>query len=369
MKLQIADRSLHYLEKIVPPFEQPRMPTAKELSELVEIKTPVLSEYHANSKTENLLDYSHRNRACKLKVNFENFKHYSLVCVKPLELDETLDLNEDSCFGRILPDGRLDINVQTDSEDESFPKNGNRSKSVDWTDNNCLLDDEFCKKYNIKLYNHEIDSLLNVKKPLKEKHTPIRDGTGKFVKRTKRSLREHNKSLRKKEFKRIVNCSSSEEDSPPRPRVNRKKTKNSSRNESEDEVVEVPIDCFDFSDSDVSILQDDDVIEETNLSSVDNGETFLRPYKDYWMYHCIFSRVKGKNFDLFEKELPENFRWLLNECADVVEMAAEDLYEEVCLIEAYHLNILKAKGSKNDGDYELHDCKSKSYANNVLNKW
>lgn len=87
------------------------------------------------------------------------------------------------------------------------------------------------------------------------------------------------------------------------------------------------------------------------------------------MYHCIFSRVKGKNFELFEKELPENFLWLLKECASIVEMTTEDLYEEVCLVEGYHMNILKSKKSKDDADYEFFDCRTKLYSTNTLKKW
>lgn len=78
--------------------------------------------------------------------------------------------------------------------------------------------------------------------------------------------------------------------------------------------------------------------------------------------------MKGKNFELFEKELPENFLWLLNECANIVEMSTEELYEEVCLIEAYHLNVLQSKKSKRT-DYALYDYKSKFYSNKIVNKW
>lgn len=369
INLQIADKSIQYLEKIVPPFEQPRMPTAKELKESVKTsisKKPVTKTY------ENLLDYTHRNRVCSLKVDFENFKFYLSASDKVVDLDESLDFEEET-FDQVLPNGQLKINDVSDSESETSQSEKDEN---DWSDNTCLLDKKFTDKYNIKLYNHEVNFLLNAP-TLKKKLTPLRDKkSGKFVEMTTKSKTKESK---KKDFKRILTLEddqSSDDESVKN--VKSSKKRNSKQNEtissdqkdSDDEVSEVPIDCFDFHDSDISILEDEDFKDKSRSlkSNSHENETILRPYKNYWMYHCIFSRVKEKNFELFEKELPENFMWLLNECASVVEMTTEDLYEEVCLIEAYHF-IINSKKSKKDLDYMFHDCSSKLFTTNTLKKW
>ncbi|XP_058793595.1 TATA box-binding protein-associated factor RNA polymerase I subunit B [Phymastichus coffea] len=368
IELNIVDRSLQYLEKIVPPFEQPRMPSLKTLSELVEVENSSLNIETKLPKSESLLDYSHKTRPCKMKINFENLKQLNTVRHKVPELDETFNLEEDSGFDQILPDGRLKIFENSDSDNE-VSEVELEAHEFNWTDTSCLLKPEFSVKYNIKLYNHEIDSILNAKTILKDKYIPVRDKTGKFVKVASRNLRRNQKSFSKTETEQAEE-SSEDENKVPKRRAKRKKSKDISQNIVEDDLTQNPIDCLDLADSDISILQDDNY-ENKNLENapMNDTETLFRPYKNYWMYHGIFSRVKNKNFELFERELPENFLWLLNECASIVEMTTEDLYEEVCLIEAYHFNILKSKESKDDIDYEFYDCKSKSYSNNILNKW
>lgn len=368
IELNVVDKSLQYLEKIVPAFEQPRMPSVKEMSELVQVESHSTDKETKQLKTESLLDYSHRNRTCKMKINVDILKQYDAIRHKPLELDETLDLEEDSGFNQILPDGRLNIFEDSDSENENIEPELVADEST-WNNTSCLLKPEFFEKYNIKLYNHEIDCLLNGTKPLKEKHTPVRDKkTGKFVKATTTNGRSTKK---RSEMEHEESGQSSEEDKNiSKRRTRKKKSKDASQNIVENNLMENSVDYFDLADSDISILEDDtDVNENMRDNSINDSETLFRPYRNYWMYHCIFSRVKPKNFELFEKELPENFLWLLNECASIVEMTTEDLYEEVCLIEALHFNILKSNKSKDDLDYEFHECKSKSYSNNILNKW
>ena len=382
IKLDVIDHSLHYLEKIVPPFEQPRMPTPTEMCESVKLEIPISHKNNTKKKSENLLDYAHRNRPCKLKVNFDNLKCYTTICDKIPEIDETLDFEEDSGFDQYLPDGRLNIPEDTGSEDEDpldicreYRGTDAKKEETEWADNKCLLNENFTKAHHLKLYNHEKESILIVKQS-KEKYVHCRDEKGKFVKRTARNLRVSAKWMKKKEYKRIDDKScdeSSADETVPKMQSTKKELKktnkeNYNENDSEDDV-EITSHFFELPE--ISILEDSNFASQIgfeNLSITDN-EILYRPFRDYWMYHCIFSRVKGKNFELFEKELPKNFLWLLNECADIVEMTTEDLYEEVCLVEAYHLNILKTKKSKGDSDYEFQDCSSKAYSKNIFNKW
>lgn len=112
---------------------------------------------------------------------------------------------------------------------------------------------------------------------------------------------------------------------------------------------------------------DDSTLVISEESNITNGKhRFVRPFKEYWMYHCIFSRVKPKNFAVFERALPRTFRWLLNECALAVEMSTEDLYEEACLIETYHTHVLKPCNSENDQSSEPI---SKNQLNLILSRW
>jgi len=128
----------------------------------------------------------------------------------------------------------------------------------------------------------------------------------------------------------------------------------------------------------------DDQFEKSNkiLESIINESPFtsakklngnilrlFKPFKDYWMYHCNFSRVKPKNFDLLEKMLPRSFRWLLNECASIVEMSTEDLYEEVCLVEAYYTYVLEQSKIYSNAMSKTENCNNQAYINAILRKW
>ncbi|XP_011505076.1 PREDICTED: TATA box-binding protein-associated factor RNA polymerase I subunit B [Ceratosolen solmsi marchali] len=369
IKLKVVDCSLHYLEKIVPPFEQPRMPTPEELCKLVKVEHPKhVNKNQIVNKSDNLLDYSHRNRPCKLKVNLKSFKYYSLVSGKRLDSDETSDVEEDGLFDQLLPDGRLDIQNNSDSEEENNLNKVN-TKDANYTDNRCVLNKEFFEKCNIKLYNHEIESLSNVKK-VKEKYVPSRNTGGKFVKVLPKRHQDVNKKNKNKQIEENVNNDFDEldvDDVTFETHIKKKGCKNINKMMFDNKAFEVPLDNVNLSDSDSN---DGNIGNQAHNSFINDSEILFRPYKNYWMYHCIFSRVKGKNFDLFEKELPRNFLWLLNECANIIEMTTEDLYEEVCLIEAYHFSVLKPDNTDKDySDYQFHDCDSKLYRNKILNKW
>ncbi|KAJ8684128.1 hypothetical protein QAD02_019920 [Eretmocerus hayati] len=364
--LEVVDHSLQYFEKIVPAFEQYRLPDSKELGQVVEVIIPDRIN-RSKQKSQSLLDYSHRNRACKMKVNFDCLKHYSEIRSREFVFDETLEIEDDSFFNQISPDGKLKICEDSDSDNEDEFESSQREYDG-IQDSSCLLQEEFCKKYEIKLYDHEVESLLNVKKTPKEERKIYRDIKGKFVKASSEGHLQHSQENEDSGRAQRVTKNQSSKSKSSSSRKSRYKM--SETDDSGEEVVEVPFDCFDESDSEISILNDlkgVSLTDSENLSMKDR-EIIFRPYKDYWMYHCLFGRVKGKDFELFEKELPENFLWLLSECADAVEMTTEDLYEEVCLIEAYHLNILGSDESK-DADYDLHKYNLKSYSNNVFSKW
>lgn len=73
---------------------------------------------------------------------------------------------------------------------------------------------------------------------------------------------------------------------------------------------------------------------------------FLRPFKDYWIYSCKFSRMAPKDFKRVKKDLPNNFSWLIEECASMVEMHPLDLFEELWVVENYFAHILEDTDGK-----------------------
>ncbi|KAL6427134.1 hypothetical protein ACFW04_008636 [Cataglyphis niger] len=86
-----------------------------------------------------------------------------------------------------------------------------------------------------------------------------------------------------------------------------------------------------------------------NEIEYDADDQLLRLFKDYWMYHCNFSGMKTKNFELFEK-MPRT----------------EDLYEEVCLVEAYYAYFSEQFNcAPNTSD---ENTNNKAYINAILKK-
>ena len=99
-------------------------------------------------------------------------------------------------------------------------------------------------------------------------------------------------------------------------------------------------------------------------------EKLYRPFTEYWMCRCNFSRVKLKNFRQLKKYMPANFLWLLGECAKVVEMAEVDLYEEVCLVESYYGDVLRTKDCPSTrNQYRRDEYRTRAHYNRVTKKW
>ncbi|XP_014216030.1 uncharacterized protein LOC106644859 [Copidosoma floridanum] len=343
VSLKVVESSLHYLEKIVPPYKRIISPTVKELCEFVEVKASSDKQHFEKNSSDNFLDYVHRKRECKFKVNSQNLRYYSVVHEKELKYKEASDFEEDSSFNKILPDGRLDIKDGSDSEDEN------------------PVDQLTLGIRKIELYNHELTALNNT-----EKKDEIEKLTCEISKRFVKAFHGQ------KENKRITLPSDdssrvelkANNKSKVTQKIGENKTMDSSQSKSKDED-----ECVYISES--TVKEDVAIINQTKSNNknptLDDEEILFRPYKDYWMQYCDQAIV---NFDLVEKELPKNFLWLLNECADMVEMTTEELYLEVCVVESFHLTILKTSKSEKDGaDYPFHDTNSSKYKNYVTKEW
>ena len=333
IKLTVADTSLHFIEKKVSEFQQPRIPSVQSLSETVVIKDSG-DDSNDPVKSENLFDYLHRKAASKITVDKNKKKYYDNVKFDTPDSSE-LSFSDEFSFDQVGENGKLLLSVDIDSENENLAASASKGDLATY-EKDFILKEKFCKMYNLSLSEHERKAVLRPDVVLNKRRNVqrsfCRDAQGKFVSNLERKSR----SQKQKYLEVNIKCDLEKE---------------SAVSNSEDEKVDE--NSSDQYDSDISILED---CNETRI---------FRPFKDYWMYNCIFSRVKPKNFELFEKELPVSFRWLLRECADVTEMSTEDLYEEICLIEAYYSHILKSECTKE----KTEDSINKLYYNTILKKW
>ncbi|KOC59242.1 hypothetical protein WH47_11318, partial [Habropoda laboriosa] len=352
--LEIKDWGLHFLEA---------------LKQLVDVQDDLKD--HVINESESVNDYLHAKIPCIIKLDDTKRQYYDSI-ISRTNL-KNVDDKDDITFSEILPNGKLAIPIDSDSENEE-EKNliGNIYSEM------TLLKNKVCDKYNLHLSFPEKESIRNLdtmrKIMFKRPKTQLERNTkGQFVKGSAIKIEENRSDV----FATETSVTSDKRDDI----------------ESIANAEFLMADDLNFSDIDLddinittNFLNTDEYINLSDISflsenqdffaqplgskskNVDN-ETykFFRPFKDYWMYHCIFSRVKQKNFAIFEKSLPRSFRWLLNECACIVEMSREDLYEEVCLIEIYHSQILKCN-SKNDGPGNANPI-SKNQLNIILKKW
>lgn len=87
------------------------------------------------------------------------------------------------------------------------------------------------------------------------------------------------------------------------------------------------------------------------LKKYNSGESYLVknrkyvlyvPYADYWLNEV---NTKKQSFEEFEREVivdfPSSFRWLITECARMLQMTVQDLYYELLDVEAMHCYLLR----------------------------
>ncbi|KAL6427148.1 hypothetical protein ACFW04_008650 [Cataglyphis niger] len=246
----------------------------------------------------NITDYLHKKMTCRLKIDGKKRQYYDNIRNSVIK-DLPLASSDEFIFNETLPNGKLAIPNTNDNENENNDDNDICYLKHIVPEETALLLSKFCKEYDIN---------LSRTKKKKQKRKLFRNTRGKFV---------------KENFK-IENML---------PNIS--------------DILSLSINASIFNDlmkNEIEYDADDQlennckkpIIDDTVFTFDDNALRLLRSFKDYWMYHCNFSRVKTKNFELFEEMLPRSFRWLLDECEDIIEMSAEDLYEEVCLVEAYY---------------------------------
>ncbi|KZC10524.1 hypothetical protein WN55_01961, partial [Dufourea novaeangliae] len=366
IKLDIIDSSLHFLEKVVPPFEQHRMPSIDELKQLIDVQDD--SNPECKEQSEDLNDYIHRKIPCLVKLDVPKELYYNSIRTSVGNLNN--DLGNDFTFTETLSNGKLAIPGDSDNEDEE--KDANPMDSINGE--SILLGNKFCSQYNLRLSIPENESISKGQKILL-----ARNAKGQFIQREEEEEFE-NSFLETKNplFQTSTQQSIAEDmfiDTTKVTDENLFMSNGIDINNFDIEDIDINSGFLDLDDpinlSEISLFRDNNTISTPQTSKTintnNNRHQFFRPFKDYWMYHCIFSRVKAKNFATFERSLPRSFRWLLKQCALTVEMTVEDLYEEVCLIEKYHAYIFKSIHSSDK--YNDTDSVSKSEMNLILSKW
>ncbi|XP_011864842.1 PREDICTED: TATA box-binding protein-associated factor RNA polymerase I subunit B [Vollenhovia emeryi] len=309
IQLASVESNLHFLEKTVTLFEQAKIASMKELKSDDAIEDFMEEDAKCVERKEDFIDYLHKKIPCHLKIDGKKIKCYDDIRVTAstdvCAREKGTFASSEFIFGETLPDGKLSIPGESADESEA----------------SSLI--KFCKAYNTNLSSTEKKAIfqhLNWSKKRKRRKL-VRNVHGKFV----------------KPYPSDGDSSAEEID-----------TISANTCKIENILPEIP----DNSNSSINAPMEDKVLR------------LFKPFQDYWMYHCNFSRVKPKNFDLLEKMLPRSFRWLLNESASVVEMSTEDLYEEVCLVEGYYAYVSERSKIHSSENYN-----NRAHINAIFKKW
>lgn len=321
MKIKIVKSRLHFLDELAPRFERLKMPTLNEWRETVTVVTQTSTKDESSSvHSDN--DDAQRFELDKLRQSYYDNIHDN---VKATGVEDEDEDEEETSFGfeEVESDGKLPVPFSVhvlDSDGESVVEPNDETKR--WN---------FHKKYNLELppclelNKSESQESLTMSN---ERKTFTRHSNGKYV------LREKEKRARNSQGKFV-----SKHSADARPEV---------------EVCETPQRVVSESKKRSAAKLKKKLLKNSSSDS----DNLFTPCVDYWMYHCVFSKVKPKNFEIFESELPVSFQWLLNECSDLVEMSTEDLYEQVCLVETHFAHVLKADEAKCDS-FDSKDNKIK----------
>jgi len=374
ISLNIIDSNLHFIEKTVPFFEQTKMDDVKDLRNDIEVESSLEENMKTSEEKESFIEYLYKKIPCQLKIDIEKKQYYDNICNRIINTKDpppTVPCSDEFIFNDVLPNGKLSIPDKIDhnksKDDDIYSKDQSKETK--------LLLSQFCKAYNTNFLSTEEEALLgNLDQIKKHKRKILRDRqSGKFIKQNDDShcaesikedyeddiakiLAESCKDLK---IENVLSDVSNMDDNLNMDYFDdllKEEIKHDNQSERYEEMFKLPTD-----NSDPLFAQ-----SETELY-VDTLKLY-RPFTNYWMYHCNFSRVKSKNFELFEKMLPRSFRWLLNECANIIEMSTEDLYEEVCLIETYYACILEQIENASTADSNANDNQAK-IKNAILKKW
>ncbi|XP_020283590.1 TATA box-binding protein-associated factor RNA polymerase I subunit B [Pseudomyrmex gracilis] len=316
VQVNFIDSNLHFVEKLVPLFEQKKMPSVKELQEKVVVQDQ-LEDITCVEGKEDFTEYLHRNVPCEIKIDATKSQYYRerRHAAAAAETDNVF------AFAETLPNGKLSIPDRNDTKSDAL-ENEEVSKEE--------LLSKFCKTYNLDLSRAEERVLLtgsNLRR--KQKRESVRDVRGKFVKSNDVTQKTPSSDCPIKSETISPDNVDLEDVSDLLPNISDILNASSNASIFNDLINDQSENRCETTNE----LAFGDLLNLQSDKLNDGVLRLFRPFKDYWMYHCVFSRVKPKNFELFEKMLPKSFRWLLNECANTIEMPIEDFYQELCVVE------------------------------------
>ncbi|XP_057340353.1 TATA box-binding protein-associated factor RNA polymerase I subunit B isoform X1 [Microplitis mediator] len=99
--------------------------------------------------------------------------------------------------------------------------------------------------------------------------------------------------------------------------------------------------------------------------------TLFLPYKQYWLLRASsFDQVVARHYHLLEREFSTSFRWLMHECANIIEMFPEELYKAVWLVESYYTDVLAPdEHMEQCKDYNTDFFRSSSNRTTITKRW
>lgn len=356
MQINFIDSNLHFVEKTAELFEQTKI-TIKDLKANITIQDSLREEIE---RKEDFIEYLHKKMSCCLKIDIKKRQYYDNIRNPITKVFSSAISSDEFIFNEILPNGKLPIpNNTNDDENDNDTDDENTCLKDIVSNETALLLSKFCKEYDIDLSSTEKRAIFkNFNQTKKRKHKLFRNARGKFIKQNIENSEKDNSYTEESEI--ILRESFEIKNILPNISDNLNLNTNAYIF---DNLMKNEIECDQLENNKEPVIDDTVFILDKNLN--DDTLKLFRPFKDYWMYHCNFSRVKTKNFELFEKMLPRSFRWLLNECASIIEMSTEDLYEEICLVEAYYAYFSEQSTAPNTNA----ENSNKAYINSILRKW
>ncbi|KAK0165020.1 hypothetical protein PV328_003578 [Microctonus aethiopoides] len=360
IELHVITASAHFMEKIVETFEPPSFTIQRKSNDhnkLTRVITSNLDKIPMTKQSDDPSEYLHRKHPGKIVIDSKKQRLYnkSQNSIKGRENNSTNDFG----FDQVHSSGKLKI---PNSDDESEDENPQSVK---------IKED-----YKLILSSFERQTMLNSINNPWEKH-----------KKPRYNIRHNGKFIKASEVinNDLVSCKNDDNDTQTQIQKEIMLIDDDVRAEGDvdndpiimREILEHEPEIYDSDPDEISILSES--IDSRQASSIVKDSTtkkpeiltLFRPYKQFWMFRCVhFSHLAPNHFRLLQRDFPINFRWLLHECAQIVEMNVEELYEEVCLVESYYADVLS---TNNDVDmckkYDTSQYRSESHRKTVKKKW
>ncbi|XP_015121029.1 TATA box-binding protein-associated factor RNA polymerase I subunit B [Diachasma alloeum] len=308
--LEIIDSSASFVERIVPIFDpEIYYPKTEDLSK----PTPVVIHTRGIARRDDPLEYLHLKTPGKITIDETKRSLYSknLRHSQRAKRRSAQDF-DDFAFDEVRSNGKLDIAEFDDSDSEEEDPQSS------------VLSDE-----SLLLSNYE---RLSLKGGARSHWHRV-----KITKLQQSEEKRFSGARKQAEATESCDCVMCE---------------NESENEGEDEDDDLSI-IKEVSRSGSNDEKDEiSILSERRSESGAEKATAFRPYRDYWLYRREATSNKGSHVEWhrLERDLPVNFRWLLNECAGMIQIEGGLLYQELAVVEAYYADCVVQ-------DYDLERAK------------